>query len=44
MTAATPTAKSGVRSVEGAPLLELNDVKMHFRTKGDGVFKVAIKP
>ncbi|HEX5202946.1 ABC transporter ATP-binding protein [Paractinoplanes rhizophilus] len=37
MTTATNTAKSGVRSVEGAPLLELDDVKMHFRTKGDGL-------
>jgi oligopeptide/dipeptide ABC transporter ATP-binding protein len=37
MTAATNTAKSGVRRVEGAPLLELQDVKMHFRTKGDGL-------
>ena len=27
----------GVRKVEGAPLLELDDVKMHFRTKGDGL-------
>jgi len=36
MTAATATAKSGVRKVEGAPLLQLDDVKMHFRTKGDG--------
>ena len=34
---ATTTAKSGVRTVEGAPLLELDDVKMHFRTKGDGL-------
>ena len=33
---ATTTAKSGVRSVPGAPLLELEDVKMHFKTKGDG--------
>ncbi|WP_433296058.1 ABC transporter ATP-binding protein [Actinoplanes sp. CA-030573] len=37
MTAATTTAKSGVRVVEGAPLLQLDDVKMHFRTKGDGL-------
>jgi oligopeptide/dipeptide ABC transporter ATP-binding protein len=37
MTTASNTAKSGVRSVEGAPFLELNDVKMHFRTKGDGL-------
>ena len=37
MTAATTPAKSGVRTVEGAPLLELDDLKMHFRTKGDGL-------
>jgi peptide/nickel transport system ATP-binding protein len=37
MTAATTTAKSGIRSVEGAPLLELDNVKMHFRAKGDGL-------
>jgi oligopeptide/dipeptide ABC transporter ATP-binding protein len=34
---ATTTAKSGVPAVEGASLLQLNDVKMHFRTKGDGL-------
>src|SRR5690349_19908929 len=33
---ATASAKSGVRAVEGAPLLQLEDVKMHFRTKGHG--------
>jgi oligopeptide/dipeptide ABC transporter ATP-binding protein len=38
MTAATTTAKSGVKSVPGAPLLELDNVKMHFKTKGDGFF------
>ncbi|MET0426758.1 MAG: dipeptide ABC transporter ATP-binding protein [Actinoplanes sp.] len=38
MTTASTNAKSGVRSVEGAPLLELDDVKMHFRTTGDGFF------
>ncbi len=37
MTAVTTTAKSGIRSVEGAPLLQLEGVKMHFRTKGDGL-------
>ncbi|MEV0897544.1 dipeptide ABC transporter ATP-binding protein [Actinoplanes sp. NPDC049802] len=36
MTAATASVKSGVRKVEGAPLLELQDVKMHFRIRGDG--------
>ena len=37
MTAVTATATSGVKKVEGAPLLELQDLKMHFRTKGEGV-------
>ena len=36
MTTETTATKSGVRSVPGAPLLELDDVKMHFKTKGDG--------
>jgi oligopeptide/dipeptide ABC transporter ATP-binding protein len=35
---ATDTAASGVRKVEGAPLLQLDDVKMHFKTKGEGFF------
>jgi oligopeptide/dipeptide ABC transporter ATP-binding protein len=33
---APATAASGVRRVEGAPLLELEGVKMHFKTKGEG--------
>jgi oligopeptide/dipeptide ABC transporter ATP-binding protein len=37
MTAATASAAPGVRKVEGAPLLQLDDVKMHFRTKGEGM-------
>jgi len=37
MTAASATAKSGVRKVEGAPLLQLEDVQMHFRIKGEGM-------
>jgi oligopeptide/dipeptide ABC transporter ATP-binding protein len=37
MTASTATATSGVKKVEGAPLLELQDLKMHFRTKGEGL-------
>jgi oligopeptide/dipeptide ABC transporter ATP-binding protein len=37
MTAATASATPGVRKVEGAPLLQLDDVKMHFRTKGEGM-------
>ncbi|GGM98861.1 oligopeptide/dipeptide ABC transporter ATP-binding protein [Actinoplanes campanulatus] len=42
MTDAT-AAKSGVRKVEGAPLLELDDVKMHFRIKGDGILALGNK-
>jgi oligopeptide/dipeptide ABC transporter ATP-binding protein len=37
MTAATASATPGVKKIEGAPLLELQDVKMHFRTKGEGL-------
>jgi oligopeptide/dipeptide ABC transporter ATP-binding protein len=36
MTTETTAKKSGVRSVPGAPLLELDNVKMHFKTKSDG--------
>ncbi|WP_250033040.1 ABC transporter ATP-binding protein [Paractinoplanes maris] len=36
MTETTTPAKSGVRTVPGAPLLELDGVKMHFKTKGEG--------
>ena len=35
--AATTRAKPGVPVKEGSPLLELDDVKMHFRTKGEGL-------
>jgi oligopeptide/dipeptide ABC transporter ATP-binding protein len=38
MSTATASPKSGIRSVEGAPLLQLEDVKMHFKTKGEGFF------
>jgi oligopeptide/dipeptide ABC transporter ATP-binding protein len=38
MTTATVTSETGVRSVPGAPLLQLNDLTMHFKTKGDGFF------
>ena len=44
MTATTTTAaKSGVPSVPGAPLLELDNVKMHFRTKGEGLLARSTK-
>jgi oligopeptide/dipeptide ABC transporter ATP-binding protein len=36
MTAETVSAEAGVRAVAGAPLLELQDLAMHFRTKGEG--------
>ncbi len=32
----TETAKPGVRTVEGAPLLQLENLAMHFKTSGDG--------
>ncbi len=32
-------APSGVRPVPGAPLLELKDLVMHFKTKGDGFLR-----
>ncbi|MEU8813619.1 oligopeptide/dipeptide ABC transporter ATP-binding protein [Actinoplanes sp. NPDC048796] len=38
MTTATTTENTGVKTVPGAPLLELDNVKMHFKTKGDGFF------
>ena len=45
MTATTSTAdaKSGIRSVPGAPLLELDNVKMHFKTKGEGLLARSTK-
>jgi oligopeptide/dipeptide ABC transporter ATP-binding protein len=32
----TETARSGIRTVEGAPLLQLENLAMHFKTSGDG--------
>ncbi len=32
----TETAKPGVRAVDGAPLLRLENLAMHFKTSGDG--------
>jgi oligopeptide/dipeptide ABC transporter ATP-binding protein len=37
MTAATTATKSRIPTVEGEPLLRLDDVKMHFKTRGDGL-------
>jgi len=36
MTTATESTGSGVKRVQGAPLLQLNDLTMHFKAKGDG--------
>jgi oligopeptide/dipeptide ABC transporter ATP-binding protein len=36
MSTATETSKSGIRRVEGAPLLQLENLAMHFKTKGEG--------
>jgi len=37
MTTATATSESGVPRVEGAPLLRLENLAMHFKAKGDGM-------
>jgi peptide/nickel transport system ATP-binding protein len=42
-TTSDSAAKSGVRKVSGAPLLELDDVKMHFRTSGEGFLSRSTK-
>jgi oligopeptide/dipeptide ABC transporter ATP-binding protein len=36
-TTANASAKSGIRRVQGAPLLELDNLTMHFKTRGEGV-------
>jgi oligopeptide/dipeptide ABC transporter ATP-binding protein len=43
MTVATETTGSGIRRVEGAPLLQLDNLAMHFKAKGDGFFSRATK-
>jgi oligopeptide/dipeptide ABC transporter ATP-binding protein len=43
MTTQTATAQSGIRRVDGAPLLQLEDLTMHFRAKGDGFLARANK-
>jgi oligopeptide/dipeptide ABC transporter ATP-binding protein len=43
MTAETVSAEAGVRAVAGAPLLELENVAMHFKTKGEGFLARATK-
>jgi oligopeptide/dipeptide ABC transporter ATP-binding protein len=37
-TTANASAKSGIRRVSGAPLLELDNLTMHFKTRGEGLF------
>ncbi|GGK80038.1 ABC transporter ATP-binding protein [Mangrovihabitans endophyticus] len=37
MTTATATSASGVPIKDGAPLLELDDLAMHFKVRGDGL-------
>jgi oligopeptide/dipeptide ABC transporter ATP-binding protein len=40
---AGPTEKSRIPAKPGSPLLELDNVKMHFRTKGEGLLARATK-
>jgi oligopeptide/dipeptide ABC transporter ATP-binding protein len=35
-------APSGIKGVPGAPLLQINDLAMHFKTKGDGFIRQQI--
>jgi peptide/nickel transport system ATP-binding protein len=37
MSTQTETSNRGIRRVEGAPLLELDSLQMHFKVKGDGL-------
>jgi oligopeptide/dipeptide ABC transporter ATP-binding protein len=43
MTTQTATSHSGIRRVDGAPLLRLEDLTMHFRAKGEGFLARANK-
>jgi oligopeptide/dipeptide ABC transporter ATP-binding protein len=43
MTTATASSESGVRKVEGAPLLQLDNLVMHFKAKGEGLVVRATK-
>jgi oligopeptide/dipeptide ABC transporter ATP-binding protein len=43
MTATTETATSGVKQVPGAPLLQLDNLTMHFKAKGEGFFSHGTK-
>ena len=43
MTTQTATSGSGIRRVDGAPLLQLDNLAMHFRVKGDGLLARANK-
>jgi oligopeptide/dipeptide ABC transporter ATP-binding protein len=37
MSTATATTETGIRRVEGAPLLQLQNLTMHFKAKGEGL-------
>src|SRR5919202_1256412 len=37
MSTATATTETGIRRVEGAPLLQLENLTMHFKAKGEGL-------
>ncbi len=43
MTATTATSTSDVDRVQGAPLLQLDNLTMHFKAKGDGFFSHGTK-
>jgi oligopeptide/dipeptide ABC transporter ATP-binding protein len=43
MTVVTETSAAGVGEVKGAPLLQLENLKMHFKAKGDGFFSRGTK-
>jgi peptide/nickel transport system ATP-binding protein len=43
MTTQTATSGSGIRRVDGAPLLQLDNLAMHFRVRGDGLLARADK-
>jgi oligopeptide/dipeptide ABC transporter ATP-binding protein len=43
MTTQTATSGTGIRRVDGAPLLQLDNLTMHFRAKGDGLLARASK-
>src|SRR5919206_1352726 len=40
---ATSTSETGIRRVEGAPLLQLDNLTMHFKAKGEGLLSRGTK-